>query len=208
MMRAPEQTLSTGDTNAPTLVPTLGAQAEKEFDKNPACLRQFNAFTSTPTFGHVKDDLWGIQAPFTVFAEFTGPCKCADLEYRQYIRGHIVRDPDGEKEDRRDLLKSLPAGALLETYQEDGDGTARYGYRKNAAVERDDLTDRYLNGKGDVDQANGCKYEGADTPFANFRSKPGEVWDITLEFYGDILNKGTPIQRRFWKAINGRFKCE
>jgi hypothetical protein len=188
----------------------LDAQAEPEFDQKPDCLGSFNAYKQTPVFKRLDPTFCAFEAPFTVFAQFTPPCKCERLEYRQYIRGHITRDPDGDAEDRGDLLSRLPLGRLTEVYQEDGDTRdtpARYGYRSSPAVERDTLVDHYLNAKDEPDQANGCKYEGVDTPWAKFRARSGEVWDIQLDFHGDILKDGKPIARRFWTPIKGRFSA-
>jgi hypothetical protein len=201
-----------GDGERPPVVsgPKLNAEAEPEFDKHPDCLGSFAAYKSTPVFKRLDATYCGFEAPFTVFAEFKPPCRCSQLEYRQFIRGHITRDPDGDAEDRGDLLSKLPLGRLWESYQEDGDTSdtpSKYGYRGNPAVERDTLVDHYLNAKGDADQANGCKYEGVDTPWAQFASKPGEVWDITLEFHGDILRDGRALARRFWTPIQGRFSA-
>lgn len=208
-LRAGERGRGRSDGDLPRLPgPKLDAEAEPEFDKNPDCLGQFSAFTSEPVFGRVDERLCAFQAPFTVWAQFKPPCKCSQLEYRQFIRGHITRDPDGAAENRGDLLSKLPLGRLWESYQEDGDTSAsppKYGYRSSPAVERENLTDRYLNAKNEPDQANGCKYEGADTPYATFFSRPGEIWDIQLDFHGDILRDGRVIARRFWTPIKGRF---
>jgi len=186
----------------------MSAQAEPEFDEKPDCLKNFTVFTLGTTFARIDDRLVGFEAPFSLMADFTGPCRCADLEYRQFIRGHITRDPDGEKQDRGDLLSNLPLGRLWETYQEDGDmrGTPpKYGYRSGPASTNPRLIDRYTNARGDVDQANGCHYEMSDTPWARFASRKGEIWDIQLDFYGEIRRKGAAIKRRYWTPIKGRF---
>ena len=183
----------------------MTAQAEPEFDEKPDCLKRFTVGTFGVTLARVNPQIVAFEAPFSLIAEFTGPCKCSALEYRQFIRGHIIRDPDGEREDRGDLLSNLPQGRLWETFQEDGEGALRYGYRSNPASTNPRIVDQYTNAKGDVDQANGCHYEMSDTPWASFRSKPGEVWDIRLDFYGEIRKQGTAIQRRYWTPIKGRF---
>jgi hypothetical protein len=196
--------------DAPRLGVKLEAQAEPEFDEKPECLADFGAYPTTPTFGQVTgSDLWTVEGPFSVSARFAPPCKCKDLEYRQFIRGHIIRDPDGEKEDRGDLLSRLPSGSLSEVFQEDGDTSAtpsQYGYRSNPPVDKPNLVDRYVNAKGEPDQANGCRYDGADTPSVRWRPrKPGETYDIKIAFYGEIRRQGRAIKRRHWTAINGRF---
>jgi hypothetical protein len=188
--------------------PKMDAQAEPEFDEKPACLKAFTVFTLEPLFKRIDARMVGFEAPFSLMADFIGPCKCADLEYRQFIRGHITRDPDGENEDRGDLLSHLPIGYLSEVFQEDGDTSStppKYGYRSGPASTNPKVVDQYTNAKGDVDQANGCHYEMSDTPWAAFASRAGEVWDIRLDFYGEIRKKGTAIQRRYWTPIKGRF---
>ena len=187
----------------------LDASAEPEFDKNPACLSYFNASVGEVMFKRVDAALVGFEAPFSVTAGFKGPCKCGDLEYRQFIRGHITRDPGGPNEaDYGHLLSKLPLGRLNQSFQEDGDTSdpvVNYGHRANPAVDRPLLKDRYANAKGDNDQAQGCDYTMTDTPWATMNSAPGVVWDIQLDFYGEIQNPGRAIQRRYWSPIKGRF---
>ena len=188
--------------------PKLTAQAEPEFEEKPACLKAFTAMTFQTLFKRVNPQIVAFEAPFAVMADFIAPCTCADLEYRQFIRGHIIRDPDGENESRGDLLSHLPLGYLSEVFQEDGDTSttpSKYGYRSGPPSTSPKLVDQYTNKKGEVDQANGCHYEMSDTPWASFKSKPGEVWDIRLDFYGEIRKQGTAIQRRYWTPIKGRF---
>jgi hypothetical protein len=199
---------SNSDDSTPRFHQKIEGTAEPEFDNNPDCLRQFNAFPGTPVFKRIDAQLCAFEAPFTVMADFKPPCPCKQLEYRQFIRGHITRDPDGAAEDRGDLLSRLPLGRLWETYQEDGDTSTspqQYGYRSNPPVDKETLVDRYLDAKRNPDQANGCSYECVDTPWARFNARAGEVWDIQLDFHGDILRDGKPIQRRFWTPIKGRF---
>jgi hypothetical protein len=191
------------------LQPTLNAEAEPEFDEKPECLDEFMQYKlSEPAFARIDRELVGFEAPFGVHARFGKPCRCADLEYRQFIAGRIVRDPDGAAEDRGDLLSRLPAGRLYQSFQEDGDTTttpSKYGYRSGPASTNPKVVDQYVNAKGDVDQAAGCKYEATDTPFATMRSRAGEKWDIELRFYGEIRRGGKAIKRRHWTAIKGRF---
>jgi hypothetical protein len=199
-----------GEGDAPRVHgPKLDATAEPEFDKNPACLSFFNPSVGDVLFERVDDALVGFEAPFSVTAGFKGPCKCGDLEYRQFIRGHITRDPGGPNEaDYGHLLSKLPLGRLNESFQEDGDTSdpvVNYGHRANPAVDRPRLQDRYTNAKGVNDQAQGCNYKMTDTPWATMASAPGVVWDIQLDFYGEIRNKERAIQRRYWSPIKGRF---
>jgi hypothetical protein len=198
------------DSDTPTrLNQKLDATAEPEFDKNPACLKYFEVAVSPTLWTRVNADIVGFESPFLVMAAFKNPCPCGDLEYRQYIRGHITRDPGGPNEaDYGHLLDKLPLGRLNTSFQEDGDTSdpvVNYGHRSNPAVDRPKLKDHYTNAKGEDDQARGCHYEMTDTPYATMRSAPGVVWDIQLDFYGEIQNKGRAIQRRYWSPVKGRF---
>ncbi len=199
-----------GEADAvPRLNQKLDASAEPEFDKNPACLNYFSAVVGPTLFKRIDPTLIGFEAPFSVVAGFKAPCRCGDLEYRQFIRGHITRDPGGPNEaDYGHLLDKLPLGRLNPSFQEDGDTSdpvVNYGHRSNPAVDRAKLQDHYTNTQGDNDQAQGCNYEMSDTPWATMYSASGVVWDIQLDFYGEIQNQGRAIQRRYWSAIKGRF---
>lgn len=193
---------------APRFGVKVDAAAEPEFDEKPECLNSFVVNSGSPLFQRIDAARCAFETSFVVDAQFTPSCKCSELEYRQFIRGHITRDPDHAKEDRGDLLKNLPLGRLTEVFQEDGDTTAstvHYGHRDEPPDNSSKTTSHYLDAKGTVNQKDGCHFEGADSPFAFFRSSSGEVWDIELNFHGDILRKGKPIQRRFWTPIKGRF---
>ncbi len=201
-----------GEAASSPMVPTatsLNAQAEPEFDAKPKCLKHFTVMKFETLWKRIDARHIGFEAPFAVMAEFNGPCKCGDLEYRQYIRGHITRDPGGENEaDYGHLLSKLPLGRLNSSFQEDGDTSdtaVNYGHRSNPGIDREKLKDKYTNQKGDIDQQHGCHYEMSDTPWAVMQSAPGVDWDIQLDFYGEISNKSRAIQRRYWTPIKGRF---
>lgn len=199
-----------GAEDVPRLAgPKLDAAAEPEFDEKPPCLKRFTAMTFQPVFARVNPRVVGFEAPFAVMAEFTGPCKCGDLEYRQFIRGRITRDPGGPDEaDYGHLLDKLPEWRLNQSFQEGGDTSdpvVNYGHRGNPGVDRPKLKDQYTNARGDIDQTRGCRCEMSDTPWATMNSAAGVAWDIRLDFYGEIRNRGRAIQRRCWTPINGRF---
>ena len=66
--------------------------------------------------------------------------------------------------------------------------------------------DHYLNDRGADDQANGCRYRNEDEPGATLTDcRPGDVYDVDMNFRGEIQHSGTAIQRRFWTALRGRF---
>lgn len=187
----------------------MGARAEPEFDAKPDCLKNFTVMSFQTLWKRIDASYVGFEAPFAVMADFSPPCPCGNLEYRQYIRGHITRDPGGPGEsDHGHVLGRLPLGRLNPSFQEDGDiadSSVNYGHRANAGVDRAKLKDNYTNNKGEIDQARGCHYEMSDTPWARLASAPGVAWDIQLDFYGEISNQGRAIQRRYWSPIKGRF---
>ena len=206
--RAPEARLAKEDDTGPRFLVPLQGQAEPEFDEKPDCLKQFTSMTMGSLFKRIDARRVAFEAPFAIAAEFTRPCKCSELEYRQYIRGHIIQDPDGKKVDRGDLMSGLPLGRLWETFQEDGNTAltpVHYGHRDEAASSNPKAMSQYTDADGTVNQKNGCHFESSDTPFAFFYAAPGETWDIQLDSYGDIQRNGKPIQRRHWTPIKGRF---
>ncbi|HEY6347340.1 MAG TPA: DUF4157 domain-containing protein [Bryobacteraceae bacterium] len=204
------QTLSRQADERPEIGPfqhRLEAQAEPEFEARPKCLNSFQVLGITrPIFRRISPAQCAFEGHFEVAAEFSKSCNCSDLEYRQFIRGHIHRERDGGVTDRGDLLGTLPEGRLTEAFQEDGDTSktpVSYGHRDQPPSRHPE--DHYLNQAGADDQRNGCRYKSADTPFAHFNCQDGEIWDVELDFHGDILQKGKPIQRRFWTPIRDRF---
>jgi hypothetical protein len=187
----------------------LSAPAEPEFDAHPQALNSFFVATGTPLFKRINPQQCAFQTSFEVFASFNPRFKCSELEYRQFIRGHIKQERKGEViADRGDLLSKLPSGRLWEVFQEDGNTASspvHYGHRTEPADLKPNQKNFYTNAKGEVDLAKGCNFESSDTPFAFFDTQPGDIWDIELHFYGDIQQKGRSIQRRNWTAIAGKF---
>ncbi len=116
----------------------LHGAAEPQFEARPECLKSFTVFPGHPVFNRVDTRHCGFEAPFEVQADFDPRCKCSELEYRQFIRGHVIRDPDRKPEHREiDLFPDLPLGLLLsEVYQEDGNTKmtpVHYGHRDEPA---------------------------------------------------------------------------
>jgi hypothetical protein len=187
----------------------LSAPAEPEFDAHPQALKSFFVATGTPLFKRINPQQCAFQTSFEVFASFNPRSKCSELEYRQFIRGHIKQERKGEViADRGDLLSKLPSGRLSEVFQEDGNTASspvHYGHRNEPADLNPNKKNVYTNTKGEVDPAKGCNFESSDTPFAFFDTQPGDIWDIELHFYGDIQQKGRSIQRRNWTPIAGKF---
>ena len=163
-----------------------------------------DAATNTCTlFGH-----------FRTASQFSPRCNCAQFEYRQFIRGHFFHNRGGARV--ADLgatqFRRLPAGALTNTFEEDGDTTdpvaQNYGHRANPAD--NDPEDHYINGRMADDQANGCRYRSED--FLGFARVPGipdcrvgDVLDADMTYRGEIQRNGTAIQSRVISPLRGRF---
>jgi hypothetical protein len=190
--------------------------AEPEFEAKPACLKRFTHIPGISKFDRVYGagplpalgGACGFEASFGVQADFDPTCNCSELEYRQFIRGHIIQEKAGNSTDRGDLMKDLPLGRLTEVFQEDGNTSRRpvyYGHRSDPSSTRSKSKTQYTNAGGRDDQKNGCHYEAEDTAFATFYATPGDTWDVELIYRGEIQRKGKSIERRYWTAIKGRF---
>ncbi|HVZ52508.1 MAG TPA: DUF4157 domain-containing protein [Pseudolabrys sp.] len=103
-------------------------------------------------------------------------CDCSCGEYRQYVKGHVIRD--GQKIDM-----TLCDGAKLQedVYQEDGDvdGNKCYGHRDRAGFPND-VFDQ-------PDRASGCHYLGKDE--ASVPGRVGTSIDVDLHFKGQSYDK-------------------
>ena len=102
-------------------------------------------------------------------------CNCACGEYRQYVKGHIIKN--GQR-----FNIGLCDGATLQedTYQEDGDPAKGlcYGHRD------------HQESKNDIfDQPNrewGCHYHGKDEP--SVPGKAGDMIDVDLKYKGQTYD--------------------
>ena len=91
-------------------------------------------------------------------------------------------------------------GRLNETFDEDGNkksAALNYGHRDQKAETG--------NSYSETDHATGCVYEGDDNPGGPDKVKSGDVFDIDVNFRGDIQRKGTVVATKSWTAIKGRF---
>jgi hypothetical protein len=140
---------------------------------------------------------------FRTEAEFSSRCNCSQFEYRQFIRGHFTRTRGGVTEDIGPYFSLLPAGRINAAFQEDGDTSddpVNYGHRDDPAD--DDPIDHYFDGAGTDDQAAGCRYENEDRPGGDVDDcRPGDVYDIDVNFRGEIQRNGAPVETKFWTAI-------
>jgi hypothetical protein len=147
---------------------------------------------------------------FFMDAQFPAYCSCADYEYRQFIRGHLTHERKGVVTDEGDWFANLPQGRIKKTWQEDGHTKAKalnYGHRNQPA----EGINRYLDDKGNVNMAKGCRSDGEDTPGGQYTgwhvAKPtsGDIIDIEVSFRGEIQRKGRVVRRKYWNALRSRF---
>ena len=171
-------------------------------DKNG--LVAFHVISSPPTVGPVAGGSRSITGQFRVHAQFSRYCGCADYEYRQFIRGHWRRERAGVVTDQGGTFTTQPAGRLNPAFDEDGNTTTpalNYGHRAQPA----EAINHYLDDTGAEDQANGCIYESDDTPGGPDNVLPGDIFDIDVNFRGEIQRAGRVVRTLHWSAIRGRF---
>ena len=167
------------------------------------CLVSFRLIGPDPaTFRRNSPTQCHVGGHFRTEAEFSSRCNCSQFQYRQFIRGHFTRTRGGVTEDIGPWFSLLPAGRINAAFQEDGDTSddpVNYGHRDEPAD--DDPIDHYFDGAGD-NQAAGCRYENEDAPGGNVDDcRPGDVYDIDVNFRGEIQRNGAPVETRFWTAI-------
>jgi hypothetical protein len=147
---------------------------------------------------------------FFMNAQFPAHCGCSHYEYRQFIRGHFTHTRAGVNTDEGDWFANLPAGRLNTAWQEDGHTLAaavNYGHRAQPA----ETINHYINDPGAVDMANGCRYEGEDTPGGNYAGwnvaspTTGDILDIDVNFRGEIQRDGRAVHTKYWTALRRRF---
>ena len=175
----------------------------KKTDKN--CLLAFRVITHPAAVGPVAGGSRSITGQFEVRAQFSRHCGCADYEYRQFIRGHWIRERGGVRTDLGNTFTTIPGGGGLPTaFIEDGNTSSaalNYGHRAQPA----EAINHYLDDTGAEDQANGCTFESEDTPGGADNVLPGDVFDIDVNFRGEIQRRGRAVRARQWSAIRGRF---
>ncbi len=168
------------------------------------CLLSFNVAVDPVVVSPVTGGGRSITAVFKMSAQFSNYCGCSDYEYRQFIRGHWKRERGGVVTDQAVIFRNEPAGQLNEAFDEDGNTTTpalNYGHRDQAK----EKSNHYLDDTGKEDQAAGCRYEGNDNPGAHNAVKSGDVFDLDVNFRGEIQRKGVAVATKTWTAIKGRF---
>jgi len=169
----------------------------------PNCLVSFRVVgPDAPIFRRLNATqcFWG--GHFQIEAEFSNRCDCSQFEYRQFIRGHLLRTRGGVTQDIGDWFARLPAGRVTAAFQEDGDTTrapVSYGHRDQLGS--DDPDDHYVAADESDDQASGCRYEAEDFPGGPIDDcEAGDVYDVQADFRGEIQRSGRPITVQFWTA--------
>jgi hypothetical protein len=183
---------------------------------NANCLTAFSVsnFGATPIVRDAASGTCTLSGHFRTASQFSARCNCAQFQYRQQIRGHVLQNRGGAQV--ADLgatqFGRLPAGALTANFEEDGDRldpvAVNYGHRDNAASANPE--DHYIDDSGADDQAAGCRYRSEDfTGFGNLPGIPdcrvGDVIDADMTYRGDIERNGALVQSKQWSAIRGRF---
>ena len=180
-------------------------RAERLNRSDANCLISFHVRSAPPVVGPVVAGRRSITVTFTMHARFPTHCGCPDYQYRQFIRGHWRRERGGVVTDLGPTFNTLPGGAGLPTaFIEDGNTSAtalNYGHRDQPA----EGINHYLDNSGAEDQANGCRYEGEDTPGGPDGVVSGDVFDIQLDFRGEIQRRGRVVTSLQWTPIRGRF---
>jgi hypothetical protein len=148
-----------------------------------------------------------LTSHFRTASQFSSRCHCSEFQYRQFIRGHWLRNRGGVITDQSGDFTSLPAGSLTPGFQEDGDTTdvpVNYGHRDQPPGA--DPEDHYIDDRLNDDQANGCRYRNEDFPGGPITDcQPGDTYDVDVNFRGEIQRNGTPIESKTWVAIRGVF---
>jgi hypothetical protein len=168
------------------------------------CLTMFRVIgPDTPAFNRVDTSHCRMAGHFRTESQFSSRCNCSQFQYRQFIRGHFTRNRGGTITDISSIFSFLPSGSLTAAFQEDGDTSdtpVNYGHRDQPADT--DPEDHYIDASNTDDQANGCRYKNEDFPEATINDcRAGDIYDIDMNFRGEIQRNGTPIQSKFWTVF-------
>jgi hypothetical protein len=183
-------------------------RAERLRKTNANCLLAFRVDVDPAIVGPVAGGSRSITGHHAIRAQFSSYCGCAEYEYRQFIRGHWRRTRVGVVTDLGPTFATIPGGAgLTAAFQEDGNTTTpalNYGHRAqvNEGTNNGYFTDAAAATRNQVD---GCHYRGDDTPGGPDNVVAGDVFDILVQFRGEIQRNGVAVETKTWNDINGRF---
>ena len=176
------------------------------------CLSSFQVIgPDVPTFGRNPADATQcmVGGHFRTHSEFSTRCDCSQFEYRQFIRGHFLRNRGGVVTDLSGIFANEPSGNLAPAFQEDQGLTdagdlVSYGHRGDENFV--DPESRYINDRLADDHLNGCRYRNEDFPGATVNDcQAGDVFDVDMSFRGEIQRNRTPVESKQWTAIRGNF---
>jgi hypothetical protein len=175
---------------------------EKSSTKTKDCLVSFTVIgPDTATFGRNDPTHCRFGSHFRIEAQFSPRCGCDQFQYRQFVSGHLHRTRAGVV---TDIPLSMPGGVLLDAVNEDADTNdpvRNYGHREQAVDAI--VENHYVDAHGNDDQAKGCRFRSQDFPGGPFGDcLPGDRYDLLMRFRGEIQRNGSPIQSKFWTAIN------
>lgn len=182
-------------------------QLEGAPSDDATCLTSFFAQGFPVTFLSTGAGQHRLEGHFQVRAQFPARCDCSAFQYRQFIKGKVVLRRAGVEHDLKGIFNQLPAGELTTDFREDGDTSdvpVNYGHRDQPADT--DPEDRYVNDRGNTDQANGCRYRNEDFPGADLNTQSGDVYDATMRFRGEIQRNNRAVRTLEWTAIRGTFR--
>lgn len=141
---------------------------------------------------------FNVTEMFEVQAEFVNDAlhRCADCEFRQYVRGSMAYKPPGRANwitmrhfcgsrllDPRHFIEDVGTSLTGQAFS--------YGYRRDTTA-----PDRYTA----PDRPVGCIYGMRDEPGLGFLP-PGTGYDVDLEYRGEIVDAtGTVVESRLWQV--------
>ena len=183
-------------------------RAERLAKTDRNCLVAIRVDVDRATVGPVVGGRRSITGHHAIRAQFSQYCGCAFYEYRQFIRGHWNRIRGGVVTDLSNTFTTIPGGAgLTAAFQEDGNTTTpalNYGHRAqpNEGTDNGYFSDAAAATPNQVD---GCFYRGDDTPGGPDNVIAGDMFDVQVQFRGEIQRGGRVVETKTWNDINGRF---
>jgi peptidoglycan hydrolase-like protein with peptidoglycan-binding domain len=183
-------------------------RAERLAKTDKHCLVAFRVDVDPVTVGPVAGGRRSITGHHAIRAQFSSYCGCAAYEYRQFIRGHWNRIRGGVVTNLGNTFTTLPGGAgLTAAFREDGNTTTpalNYGHRAQA---NEGTGNGYFSdaAAATANQASGCFYRADDTPGGADAVVAGDIFDVRVEFRGEIRRGGRVVETKSWTDIGGRF---
>jgi hypothetical protein len=143
-----------------------------------------------------------------VEARFSPRCNCSQFQYRQFISGTATGSRGTATQNLSNLFPIIPGGQLPAASSEDGNTNCpgvNYGHREQPGQNTTAACgeNRYTDGSGTVDQANGCFYRGEDFPKITVNGLlTGDIVFLQIQFRGEIRRNGVVIETKQWTTVN------